>query len=381
MEDVEQRRTNAPEQTASLRPAKQSGYIPSLDGWRAIAILWVIEGHCEAWNLGPFNNHWLRETPGRAVQLFFALSGYLICTRLLREEERFGSISLRSFYTRRVFRIQPAAMTYLAVLSLLMLLGTLPHAWKSVLAAAAMVRNIFPQDSQSWETGHFWSLAVEEHFYLFLPGFLLLVKRYRTSALAILAVASLRWRLYETTPQRLLHVSPIIYLRTDIVMGGILLGSVFALLMRKPEVLKLAKAWLHPYVALLYAAAVFVRVEFHHGRMDETWLVSVYPILIVSTALHPETLVTKFLELAPIRFLGRISYGLYLWQELFFDRLETPAPHSLRSHAALCWLLLFTIAIASYYFIETPLIRIGHRMAKKFDLQELRENQAKLGTA
>jgi peptidoglycan/LPS O-acetylase OafA/YrhL len=107
----------------------------------------------------------------------------------------------------------------------------------------------------------------------------------------------------------------------------------------------------------------------------------VYPILIVSTALHPETLVTKFLELAPIRFLGRISYGLYLWQELFFDRLETPAPHSLRSHAALCWLLLFTIAIASYYFIETPLIRIGHRMAKKFDLQELRENQAKLGTA
>jgi peptidoglycan/LPS O-acetylase OafA/YrhL len=381
MAEVEQLKPEAAKETASLRPAKRSGYIPSLDGWRAVAILWVLEGHSQAWNLGPVNNHWLRETGGRAVQLFFALSGYLICTRLLREEERFGSISLRSFYTRRVFRIQPAAMTYLAVLSLLMLIGTIPHAWTSVLTAAAMLRNIFPENSQSWETGHFWSLAVEEHFYLFLPGFLLLVKRYRAAILAVLVVASLRWRLYETTPERLLHVSPMIYLRTDIVIGGILLGSVFALLMRKPGVLKLTRAWLHPYVALLYTAAVFTRIELHHSRMDETWLVTVYPILIVSTALHPEALTTRFLELAPVRFLGRLSYSLYLWQQLFFNYHVAPAPHSLRSHVVLCWVILFALAVASYYLIETPMIRIGHRIAKKFDLQELRENQAKLETA
>ena len=71
-----------------------------------VAILWVLWSHSQPWKLGWFSNTWI--DGARGVRLFFALSGWLICNRLLRKEQRFGGISLRSFYTRRFFRLQPA---------------------------------------------------------------------------------------------------------------------------------------------------------------------------------------------------------------------------------------------------------------------------------
>src|ERR1700727_1736668 len=121
---------------------KGSSYIPTLDGWRTVAILWVLLGHSRPWKIG-----WLSSTSiqgGRGVQLFFALSGLLICDRLLREEQRFGGISLRSFYTRRFFRIQPAALAYLSVISILMLSGEIPRVWSAVAGSALMVRTFLP---------------------------------------------------------------------------------------------------------------------------------------------------------------------------------------------------------------------------------------------
>jgi peptidoglycan/LPS O-acetylase OafA/YrhL len=91
--------------------------------------------------------------------------------------------------------------------------------------------------------------------------------------------------------------------------------------------------------------------------------------------LHPDSLTSRFLEFAPIRFVGRISYSLYLWQELFFNPFHVPAPGSFRSHTLLCWGATFGCAIASYYWIETPLIRYGHRIARKFDLEERETSQ------
>ena len=87
-----------PTERATARP--KSGYLPTLDGWRALAILWVIYAHLGR-HFGPIS-HAIEDAGERGVQLFFALSGFLICTRLLREERSFGSISLKSFYTRRV---------------------------------------------------------------------------------------------------------------------------------------------------------------------------------------------------------------------------------------------------------------------------------------
>jgi peptidoglycan/LPS O-acetylase OafA/YrhL len=351
-------------------PKKRSGYIPSLDGWRTIAILWVLEGHSQPWSLGGFSNHWLRSTGDRGVQLFFALSGLLICNRLLREEQRFGSISLRSFYTRRLFRIQPAALTYLAVVSLLMLSGQIPKVWSAVAGAALMIRNLFPRTATNWQTAHFWSLAVEEHFYLLFPGFLVLCRRYRLALMCMLVIALEIWRVMVMQTPRLRGATPLTFLRTDMVIGGILLGCVFALALTRVKVLTLATSYLYPWVALLYMALVFLRLELHHSRFDHALIITVYPLLLTATMLHPGSLTTRFLELPLLRFIGRISYSLYLWQELFFNYFQAPAPGSFRSHVFLCWCATFACAIASYYLIETPLIRRGHRIAKQYDLQE-----------
>ena len=122
-------------------------------------------------------------------------------------------------------------------------------------------------------------------------------------------------------------------------------------------------------MALIYTAAVFGLQELHSGRYDHALLITVYPILLTATVLHPQSWTTRFLELPAMRFVGRISYSLYLWQEFFFFPFAPPEPGSLRSHPVLCWIATFACATASYYLIETPLVRRGHRIAKRFDIQ------------
>jgi len=359
--------------------AKGKGvYLPSLDGWRAIAIIGVILFHCQVLHWGVLSDAWPHAMGGRGVDLFFALSGFLICGRLLREEARNKGISMRSFYTRRIFRIQPAALTYLAVLSVLILAGEIwkldrysESPWPGVWTSLLMVRNIFPK-TFSFETAHFWSLSVEEQFYIFLPTFLVLCKRYRLAALATLFVLVNIWRVvYLSAAPR----SPVVFHRTDLVCGAILLGTVFALALARPTVRTLAEAYLRPWVAIVYAILVFVATGFHHSRVDYVLITTMYPVLIAATTLHAKSWTTRFLELAPIRFVGRISYSLYLWQEIFFDPFSPAPPHTFRSNLLLCWIATFSCAIASYYLIETPLIRYGHRVAKRFDVEERKHSR------
>jgi peptidoglycan/LPS O-acetylase OafA/YrhL len=364
-------------ETRPVLQGEKSRYIPTLDGWRAIAILWVLEGHSRPWSVAGVTNRWLQSTGYRGVQLFFALSGLLICARLLEEEQRFRSISLRSFYTRRLFRIQPAALTYLFIVVLLMLAGTIQRAWTPVVGAALMIRDIWPWATSNWETAHFWSLAVEEHFYLLFPGFLVLCRRYRLALASAMVVALELWRLFVFRTPPLKRFAMVIDLRSDMVSGGILLGCVFALALTRPRVREIARSYLYPWVALLYTAIVFARLELHHSRTDHALLITVYPLLIAATMLHPGSLTSRILELPPLKFIGKISYSLYLWQELFFFYAQAPAPGSFRSHTLLCWCATFACAIASYYLIETPLIKRGHRIAKRFDLQELAQHQKK----
>jgi peptidoglycan/LPS O-acetylase OafA/YrhL len=105
----------------------------------------------------------------------------------------------------------------------------------------------------------------------------------------------------------------------------------------------------------------------------QTATITVYPVLIAATALHPQSLMSKFLELAPVKFVGRISYSLYLWQQLFFHGDDLSASNFFHSHALISWSATFACAIASYYLIETPLIRRGHKIARRFDLQTKHE--------
>ena len=179
---------------------RRGSYIPTLDGWRAISIAMVIVGHA------------LPNTPhvsllgALGVNIFFAISGYLICTLLLKEYERNGSISLGGFYTRRVFRILPPAMAYLGVLLLLRLAPVSDIARCLLFAANYSVL-------KSYYVGHFWSLSMEEHFYLFWPTALTLLRPRRAAIFAAVAIPVLLcWREWALTHA----IGGVFYHRTDI---------------------------------------------------------------------------------------------------------------------------------------------------------------------
>lgn len=325
-------------------------YIPTLDGWRAVAISLVIVSHGLT---GAFPA--ASKLGALGVSLFFALSGYLICTLLLIEREDTGRISLTAFYKRRIFRIIPPALAYLVVLGLLGALGVVALR-KGELVSAFYAANYF--HNRSWFTEHFWSLSMEEHFYLFWPAILMLAgpRKARISALVIVGALLV----YRPWGERTFDASS--YQHTDMRLDSFLLPCVLAILLRQPAWRQRFVNLLRPWVCALLGAVVFVLAAFAAahpawGNAQKFIQAGILPLLIASTVLRPSFL-GVLLELPVTRWVGRISYSLYLWQQLFLFHVQ-PGPSF--------WLrlpLIFLFAACSFYLIERPMIRLGHRVER-----------------
>ena len=363
----------AHEGVAIVKAPKHSNYLPSLDGWRAIAIVWVLVGHGQGWTVGRFSDTWLRQNASYGVDLFFALSGFLICGRLLDEEQRFGGISLRSFYTRRLFRIQPAAMTYLAVVSILLLCGVLKAPWSPVVGAALMVRDFVPRHAGLWETAHFWSLSVEEHFYIFLPLLLLfMIRRNPTkpfarlpivfAAIAVFCLAcrfAVGWR-QDGHINFWSCVFPT-HLRIDGLMFGVLICYFKRF---QPRVFQWMASWPGGWVVIAAAVAVLSIFPIESRQMHTWGFTLLYFAFgfVVAKAVNSE-------GPRPIRWMsyllariGVYSYSIYLWQMFFVWKVL--AHLHIASPMLLYWTtiggaILFGIAAAK--IIEMPALRFRDR--------------------
>lgn len=335
------------------------GYIKTLDGWRAIAITLVIVSHqfglahCAGTD-GVTCRLLTAGNPG--VQLFFALSGFLICSRLLDERYLTGSISLRDFYVRRAFRIFPAALLYLSAVGLLGLIGALAVRPGEVMASALFARNYFPPEP-GWYTTHFWSLAVEEHFYLVWPAVLVLVPARRVGRVAIgAAVAVAIWRSIDARfGVTISWFSPgVAFFRTDRRLDGLLVGCALAVAFQNPSWRERA-ARLLPTPALLILLGTFILTR------SVPTQVTIAVLLVAGTVAAPSTVLGRALESPAFRWVGRLSYSLYLWQQIFSAPPQNGADHWHRLPYSVIPTVL--LAWASYRFIERPMLRIGHRIA------------------
>lgn len=209
-----------------------STYIPTLDGWRAIAIMLVLGAHAvpmlinSETRIGGLLAKVLSHA-GFGVDVFFALSGFLICTLLLQERANRGAISLRSFYIRRVFRIIPPIILYLIVLYVLREIELLPMITLQELSAVLLfIRN---NTDGSWYTGHFWSLAVEEHFYFLIPWLLLIrSNRILTYIFFGLIIACISIRSFEFSNSELFGTN-LIQFRTENRFDALSWGGLLAL--------------------------------------------------------------------------------------------------------------------------------------------------------
>ena len=358
---------------------RQGNYLPSLDGWRTVAIALVLFAHASESLLNAFPGHLLTDLAGLkkvgliGVQLFFGLSGFLITSKLLEEEARHGRISLAAFYIRRSFRILPAALVFLSVAGLLSVAGVLnisPGRWLSTLFFAAN----YSWAEHSWYVGHFWSLAVEEHFYFLWPAAFLLLRRSRSrlALVVFLAVAIAFWRALDFKFQISGSAAAVFWGRTDIQADGILWGVLIALLYADP----IWKERLRQFFAAAATWPVLCLLLLTLEALPElNWKVSfmlisvkaiLMPLLLLGTVLQSSRWPSRLLETSALRWVGRLSYSLYLWQQLFLVWSEDRVP-------GLAWLQIFPFnllavfacATLSLLLVETPLIALGHRIAKR----------------
>jgi len=336
--------------------------IPTLDGWRAVAITAVVIHHLARWFYQQESAYDLSVTRFGAfgVDVFFGLSGLLITKLLLDEFGRTGAFDLRGFYIRRAFRILPPYLMFLAVI-------TAAGMWRSgweVASCLLFFRNYVPDALAGGATQHLWSLAVEEHFYLLWPGLLAWVGARRSKNLAArLALAVALWRMVQS--QFAASVFPLIpaHFRTDVRLDALLWGCVVAFILDNADArARLAKQL--QFGVWFAMAGLLGLCIVYYSEITSVMVAVLIPMLLAGTTLHPRWALSRALDWAPVTWIGRISYSLYLWQALFlYPGWEHPA-HWWQQWPAN---LPVTVAVAalSYYAIEKPLQRVGRKLASQ----------------
>jgi peptidoglycan/LPS O-acetylase OafA/YrhL len=333
-------------------------YNPSLDGLRAVAVFIVMAAH-GGWGF-------LR-SGDIGVDIFFVLSGYLITSILSAEAEARGCISLRNFYMRRVLRLAPCLVMVVAffVISTYLLQHQVP--WSNALIALTYTANWAAtiNDDKLNAVAHCWSLATEEQYYLIWPFVIALLERTQRGALTkglLLLNLALLFALYRFSMVGTFSAGRI-YFGLDTHIDGLILGSALSYLLRSGINLRFAAYAVPP--SLIGLALIPHFLSWRDPLMGKYGfaLVAVMSALIITTLVtRREALITRLLRTRPLVFIGRISYGLYLWHLPIFVALAPFLPHaSFRVSFLLKLAVTLTVACASYYLVELPFLRLKRR--------------------
>jgi peptidoglycan/LPS O-acetylase OafA/YrhL len=340
-----------------------------LDGLRAFAVGAVIAYHLGyQWAGGGF----------LGVDTFFVLSGFLITSLLLRERAGSGRISLSGFWSRRARRLLPAV--FLLLIVVVVYGSTVLNAFElDQLRGDAVASLFYVANWHFIATGqnyfnlfltpsplqHLWSLAIEEQFYLLWPlvvvGVMTVAKASR-KALFIVTIAGI---VISTVSMALLYsdANPSrAYYGTEARAHTLLVGCLLALILANGlEVVPRLKRGLGAagivafgIVLVIFATASASPRLFHGGDLVFSILVAI----VIAAAVQPVGVLRGFLGLAPLRFIGRISYGLYLWHWpviVFVTTEETGVAG--RKLTVLRLAITFAITLASFYLLERPVLR------------------------
>jgi peptidoglycan/LPS O-acetylase OafA/YrhL len=326
-----------------------SHHIPVLDGWRGIAIALVLFDHVQYALFNGYAHPWL-QTGQHGVTIFFVLSGFLITTKLLE-----GPIDLKRFYIRRFFRLIPVAWIFLVVLLLFdRLTGLRLTTWQEIRSCLFFYRNFAGMAGGAGGAGHFWSLSLEEQFYLVWPFTLLVAGALRSrwiAAIGAVSCAMYRWYSWAYYDRNLLGNE------TQVRADAILVGCLLALLLVDRRVVSSAKRWSKWLSPLALAVVLFCITRFR-------WLPPLYEsvsiaVLLAASTMHPKAVPSRLLCARPLMLLGTISYSLYIWQGPFM------AAASRLSALVVLGIALPVVTLCSYYWIERPSIRIGSRLSAR----------------
>lgn len=339
-------------------------YIYSLNGLRAISILLVIISHVLEQNFADTKSIWKLAllNGGLGVHIFFVLSGFLITTMLLREESKYETVSLKQFYLRRLFRIFPAYYFLLFIYLLLQLNGTIHLSTFSWFTSLSYLK--FTNWQLDWPTAHFWSLSIEECFYLFWPFIFKYFKNVRNRVALTIVILVPLIRVLEAKLDSGGSNELSLFQRGDALMWGCIFAIYQSrLLFFIQNIVKGKKYLLLLPFFVIIALKVIEMVDgvynLHFGAFNIPIGGTVGTIaqicigIIILISISYKNLWFRFLNTSVMNFIGRISYSLYLWQQIFFyDGLGS------LSYFPLNLFIIFVAALFSYHLIEKPFLKV-----------------------
>ena len=359
------------------------GYLPGLDGIRALAVGAVVAYHLQV----PFFDGGLL-----GVSVFFTLSGYLITSLLIQGFERHGRVDLKAFWIRRARRLLPALLLMLPVVVVTTaiarpdkLIGTARQALYALLYVAnwttiARGDDYFQRFSGPGPLDHLWSLAIEEQFYIMWPllvvALLALALRARLTwgraplaLVTVLLAAASTWAIVHLYDPHAMNNTRA-YEGTDARAAALLVGALAAMALpfdRVTDVSRRGRVALEVVGALGFAGVIaciagtneYSTFLYRGGELA----LSLATVALAVAAAHPRTLVARALGVLPLRWVGARSYGIYLWHlpvVAFMPSTVLIDRPVLRSAVQLG--LIVVLAAASFRLIEDPIRR--HTLAR-----------------
>jgi peptidoglycan/LPS O-acetylase OafA/YrhL len=347
-------------------------HLPALDGVRMLAVFLVILFHFG-----------LRGVPGaHGVMIFFVLSGFLITWLLLQEQESTGTISLRGFYRRRTVRIFPAFYAFWVYVAVLSLVRGRDGSWAPAWSAFFYVSNYYSalQGHPENAFSHTWSLSIEEQFYLLWPFVFLMCRQNLQVMTKLLVGVILVVGTHRAVLSAVFHVNQsYIYSAFDTRIDQLLIGCLLAVSLRRRMLMSFWNAaCAHAAMPLLTVAAILASIyigptllpRYRHvvGFTVEPLLMAVFLAQVIALS---STRLWTWLDAAPVRYLGRISYSLYLYQQVTLSpvrRILGAYPETVQLFVAIA--VTIVVASMSYYFIERPFMQWKHRRPARRPVEE-----------
>jgi peptidoglycan/LPS O-acetylase OafA/YrhL len=347
------------------------GHLPVLDGLRGVAIATVFMVHLYA-PLFPGGSS--------GVMLFFVLSGFLITKLALEEADRTGGLSLSQFYIRRLFRIFPplfVLLAFLLVASFTFMSDVGEPLRREITLAAGSMGNLWPVFygfEPRGALGHTWSLGIEEQFYLVWPIVLCVVpmafratRRFAAWFAAVALASLLIGRVLVAGVLDYPHWLSIPFLDFE----GLALGCLLAAMLHTDD----AGRWRIPswLFALAFAVLTFDFFGADRYLARDTYdvrgvvLSLCFAVVLAELVTNRENIFAGPLQSAPMRWLGQLSYSLYLWHAVIFTIISEerlPDAPWLVIHVSKV-VLSFAVAWLSYRYIEQPAIELGRRLRQR----------------
>lgn len=344
-------------------------YIKGFDGLRAISILLVIFTHLGLYNQLPSdsfikqNFNLFSGTTG--VMIFFTISGFLISLLLLHEKKKRGVIHLKYFYIRRFLRLLPPLLILVIGVFLLMYLGYLPERYKALLWSLFYMYNFVPIGLYTGELGHTWSLGVEEQFYLLWPFVLIWLKKYKRIFLLSVSLILL-CTIIKTFYREPINIGEKTYYLFNNFFPDrwfipacmpIIIGCLAALVLFYNE--RHIKRYFQGNQYLFIGTFLIFNLQVVLPFLPRILIELLQPLSVALLLLwiywNQDTKVVGFLEWKPVSFIGKISYGLYIYQGLY---LRTgPGGNLDIQQFPLNLVMLVCTTLLSYYIVEKPILK------------------------